>query len=115
MAHKPFEIEVEVKVVDPVTKQPLTDVATNIANAFATAYRGEIGDDESGAHFLSRKLEQHVLDIYQSRAAQEEAAAVSRSITKDIVNASVVKQRKDKPVVVEEPPVEIGNTVPTDK
>lgn len=115
MAHKPFEIEVSVRVVDPVTKQPLSDVATNIANAFASAYRGEIGDDESGDHFVSRKLEAHVLDIYQSRKAQEEAAAVSRSITKDIVEASAIKQRKDKPVVVEEPALPIGDTVPKDK
>lgn len=112
MAHKPFEIEIEVRVVDPVTKQPLEDVANDIAGTFAAAYRGEIGDDETGAHFVSRKLEQHVLGIYESRKAQEEAAAVSRSITKDVVAAAVIKQRKDKPVVVEEPPVPIGDTVP---
>jgi len=115
MAHKPFQIEINVNVVDPTTKQPLQDVADGIANTFITAYRGEIGDDESAAHFLGRKLEQHVLDIYQSRKAQEESAAVSRSITKEIVAAAVIKERKDKPVVVAEPIIEIGNTVPADK
>lgn len=108
MPIRPFTINVS------VTIQP-DDVRQDIEAIFDAAYRGERGSDETTGEFLQRKLEQHILDIYGSRKSQSAGAEVVRTLQKDITEAANIKQRKDKPVVVAEPAIEIGNTVPADK
>lgn len=99
MPETAYTIEVTVNI------QP-DDRRQDIETVFETAYRGEIGDDETLGEFLTRKLEQHVLEIYTSRKSQSAGAEVVRTLQKDLVQAAAIKQKKMKPEVKAEPTVE---------
>ena len=78
-------------------------IKAEIEAAFDAAYKGERGDDETPSEFLERKLEEHVLAIYQSRKASDAAATASRNVQSDIAANAQIKQKKMKP---EPPPSE---------
>jgi len=85
-----FTITVNLTINPSQTKQA-------IEAAFDAAYRGERGDDESPEEFMLRKLEEHVLAIYQSRASNDAAAEASRNVLKNITEQAQIRQKKMKP------------------
>lgn len=99
MPETPYTIDVKVSIQPDGRRQ-------DIETVFETAYRGEIGDDETLGEFMTRKLEQHVLDIYSSRKSQAAGAEIVRTQQKDLVEAATIKQKKMKPEVKAEPTVE---------
>lgn len=85
-----FTITVSLTINPPQTKQA-------IEAAYDAAYRGERGDDESPEEFMLRKLEEHVLAIYQSRASNDAAEEASRNVLKTITQQAQIRQKKMKP------------------
>lgn len=91
----PFQINVTASITP-------ANIKSEIEAAFDDAYKGDRGDDETAAEFLERKLEEHIVAIYQSRKSQSAAAETTRAIIKDITANAQIKQKKMKPVQPED-------------
>lgn len=69
-----------------------SDVKAAIESAFDVAYRGQRGSAETQEEFLLRKLEEHVLAIYQNHVSQAAAAEASQRVQEEIIARAQIRQ-----------------------
>ena len=81
------------------------NIKAEIEAAFDAAYKGERGDDETTSDFLERKLEEHVLAIYQSRKSSDAAENASRNVIAEIAANAQIKQKKMKQTLPPDEPL----------
>lgn len=64
---------------------------------FDRAYNGERGNDEDKAHFLNRKVEEHIQAVIKNIFVRDHMAGVETNLINSVKSNLAIKQRKDKP------------------
>lgn len=86
-----------------ITTKP-ANFRSTLEDYFDRAYNGERGTDEDKAHFLNRKVEEHIQAVIKNMFVRDHMAGVESSLINSVKNNLAIKQRKDKPGPGDETP-----------